>query len=121
MPKPTRISRRRFIQAAAATSAWALGASSYNRVLGANSRLNVAFIGTSGIAAGQHIPPLAGLGVGCPCYCDADQNRFGPAFNRWPEAKGYTAMLGHYLLLKNEQFNALEHRIDNYLSNFELD
>ncbi|MFN3166530.1 MAG: Gfo/Idh/MocA family oxidoreductase [Phycisphaeraceae bacterium] len=90
MPQPTRISRRRFIQAAAATSAWALGASSYSRVLGANAKLNVAFIGTSGIAAGQHIPPLQQLGAGCTCYCDADQNRFGPAFNRWPEAKGYT-------------------------------
>jgi predicted dehydrogenase len=91
MSKPTRLSRRRFIQAAAATSAWAMGASSYSRVFGANDRLNIAFIGTSGIAAGQHIGTITNIGnVGCPCYCDADRNRFGPAFNRWPDAKGYT-------------------------------
>ncbi len=91
MPQLPRITRRRFIQAAAATSAWAMGASAYGRVLGANAKLSVAFIGTSGIAAGQHIGEIINAGdVTCNAYCDADQNRFGPAFNRWPDATGYT-------------------------------
>lgn len=65
-------------------------ASSYARIIGANARLNVAYIGVGGIASGQHIPPLAGFGAGCPCYTDADTNRWGAAADRWSEAKGYT-------------------------------
>lgn len=93
MPKPKRMTRRRFLQssaAVAAASTWSLSASSYNRVFGANQRLNVAFIGVGGIASGQHIPQLHGLGAGCPCYCDADSNRFGAAASRWEGATGYT-------------------------------
>lgn len=84
------LSRRRFLQTAAATSAWAMTASSYGRILGANERLNVAFIGVGGIASGQHIPQLHDMGVGCPCYCDVDTNRWGAAANRWADATGYT-------------------------------
>lgn len=90
MSNQIRLTRRRFIQATAATSAWVLGASSYNRVFGANNRVNVAFVGTSGIATGQHIGPFKGLGFGCPCYCDADAGRFGPAAKAYPDATGYT-------------------------------
>ena len=90
MSNQIRFTRRRFIQATAATSAWALGANSYNRVFGANDRLNIAFIGTGGIATSQHLPMLSGPGLGCACYCDADAGRFGPAASRFPDAKGYT-------------------------------
>ena len=83
-------SRREFMQTTAAGAAWAMAASSYARIMGANERLNVAFIGVSGIASGQHIPILADLGAGCPCYCDTDQTRWGPAADRWSDATGYT-------------------------------
>lgn len=86
-------SRREFLKvsaAAAAAGAWSLSAASYGRVLGANAKLRVAYVGTGGIAAGQHIGILTNLGAGCPCYCDADRNRFGPAADRFPDAPGYT-------------------------------
>jgi len=85
-----RFTRRRFIQATAATSAWAMTTNSYSRVLGANDRLNIAFIGTGGIARGQHLRPLSGKGLGCPCYCDADRGRFGPAAKKHPDAAQFT-------------------------------
>eukprot|EP00752_Nemacystus_decipiens_P014455 g12864.t1 len=90
MSNQIRFTRRRFLQASAATSAWALGASSYNRVFGANDRLNVSFIGTGGICGGQHIAPLHALGAGCAAYCDTDTKRMGGAASRYPDAKAYT-------------------------------
>nr|MBX2851181.1 Gfo/Idh/MocA family oxidoreductase [Phycisphaeraceae bacterium] len=90
MSNPIRFTRRRFLQATAATSAWALGASSYNSVFGANDRLNIAFIGTGGIANGQHLNQLSGDGLGCPCYCDADAGRWGKAAKMHPGATGFT-------------------------------
>lgn len=65
-------------------------AQSYSRIIGSNAKLNVAFIGVGGIASGQHIPPLQGFGAGCPCFTDADSNRWGAAVDRWPDATGYT-------------------------------
>jgi predicted dehydrogenase len=84
------ITRRRFLQTSAAAAAWSMSATSYARILGSNARLNVAFVGVGGIAGGQHIAPLAGFGVGCPCYCDVDKDRWGNAAGRWPDAVGYT-------------------------------
>ncbi len=84
------ITRRQFLQTSAAATAWAMTASSYSRVLGANARLNVAFIGVGGIASNQHIPPLADLGALCPCFTDVDQTRWEPATKRWSDATGYT-------------------------------
>ena len=86
----TRFTRRRLLQAGVATSAWLLGAASYQRVYGANERVIIAHIGTHGIAAGQHITPFKQLGFGCLCYCDADAGRFGPAARAYPDAEGYT-------------------------------
>lgn len=85
-PQPT---RRDFIKVSAA-AAWSLSAASYARVIGSNARLQVAFVGVGGIAGGQHIPQLADLGAICPCYCDADSNRWGNCADRWSDAKGYT-------------------------------
>ena len=92
-----RLTRRRFLQATAATTAtisttstWALPASSYARVQGANERLNLTHVGTAGITASQHIGPFKELGFDCTCYCDADAGRFGPAAGAYPNAKGYT-------------------------------
>jgi predicted dehydrogenase len=93
---PPSVSRRQFLQstalagAAVAAGAWSMPASSYARIMGANARLNVAFIGVGGIAGGQHIPQMEKFGAGCPAFCDADSNRWENAAKRWPDAKGYT-------------------------------
>lgn len=84
------ITRRQFLQTSAAATAWAMTASSYGRIFGANARLNVAYVGVGGIAGGQHIAPLAALGAGCPCFTDPDQARWGPAVERWSSAAGFT-------------------------------
>ena len=91
MSQKIRFTRRRFIQAAAATSAaWSLSAKSYAQVAGANDRLSVEFIGTNGIAAGQHIGQIRNFNVTCNAYCDVDSNRWGPAANQWEDATGFT-------------------------------
>jgi predicted dehydrogenase len=87
---PTQLTRRRFLAASAAGSVLSMNASSYARIYGASERLNVAFVAAGGIATGQHIGQLAGLGAGCPAYADADSKRWGAAAKRWPDAKGYT-------------------------------
>ncbi|MDQ7012637.1 MAG: Gfo/Idh/MocA family oxidoreductase [Planctomycetota bacterium] len=93
MSNARQTNRREFIKvsaAAAAAGAWSLSAASYGRVMGSNAQLQVAYVGTGGIASNQHIPILTDLGAGCPCYCDADKDRFGPAADRFPDAPGYT-------------------------------
>lgn len=89
MSQQVALSRREFVKVSAA-AAWGLSAASYARIPGSNERLQVAYVGVGGIAAGQHIPLLADLGAGCPCYCDADRDRWGPGAERYPNAKGYT-------------------------------
>jgi len=84
------LTRRQFLQTSAAATAWAMTASSYARILGASARLNVAYIGVGGIASSQHIPPLAALGAGCPCFTDVDQTRWGACVERWSSAAGFT-------------------------------
>ena len=91
MTKRNTLTRRRFLQTTTgAAAALSMNAVSYARVLGAGSRLNVAYVGVGGIAGDQHIPPLFDLGAGCTCYCDVDRGRWGACAERWPEAKGYT-------------------------------
>lgn len=104
MSQPIRFTRRRFLQTAAVTSAWAMTAGSYSRVFGANDRLNIAFIGTAGIANGQHLDQLSGDGLGCPCYCDADSGRFGKAAKLHPNATGYT----DYRLMFDKQMKDID-------------
>lgn len=84
------ITRRQFLQTSAAAAAWAMTASSYGRIFGANARLNVAYIGVGGIAGGQHIAPLAALGAGCACFTDVDKTRWGACVERWSSAAGFT-------------------------------
>ena len=90
MSQPRRTTRRRLLQAAAASAVLPLSARSYARVMGAGERLNIAYIGVGGIAGGQHIGPLANLGAGCPCYADTDRTRWGNAADRWSDAVGFT-------------------------------
>ena len=54
MTEQSALSRRRFMQAAAATSAWlTMPAASWARALGANDRINLAVIGTGGMGTGH--------------------------------------------------------------------
>ncbi|MDE0916444.1 MAG: hypothetical protein OSB57_14815, partial [Planctomycetota bacterium] len=71
MTQPSHLTRRRFLAASAAGSVLSMNASSYARIYGASERLNVAFVAAGGIATGQHIGQIAGLGAGCPAYADA--------------------------------------------------
>ena len=88
-PNTNAPTRRDFLKASAIAT-FSLSAASYARVLGSNARLQVAFIGVGGIAGDQHIPPLESLGAICPCFTDADSDRWGNCVERWPDAKGYT-------------------------------
>ncbi|MEO0474871.1 MAG: Gfo/Idh/MocA family oxidoreductase [Planctomycetota bacterium] len=90
MSNKIRFTRRKFLQATAATSAATMTIGTYGRVFGANERVNIAYVGTAGIAGGQHLGPFHGLGFGSPCYCDADAGRFGNAAKKYPDATGYT-------------------------------
>src|SRR4051812_45431350 len=83
-------SRRQFLQTAAAASA--LTAASWSRVLGANDRLRVAFVGVGGkggddlnqISASPHVQVVA--------LCDVDENPpfLAPAAAKFPKAKRFT-------------------------------
>ncbi|MDP6409763.1 MAG: Gfo/Idh/MocA family oxidoreductase [Planctomycetota bacterium] len=91
MPQRTVLTRRAFLETTTSAAAvLSMSAYSYARILGAGARLNVAYVGVGGIAGGQHIGPLAGLGADCTAYCDADTDRWGNCAERWPQAKGYT-------------------------------
>src|SRR4051794_23410815 len=82
-------SRRQFLQGAAAS---ALTAASWSRVLGANDRLRVAFVGVGGkggddlnqISASPHVQVVA--------LCDIDENppHLAPAAAKLPKAKRFT-------------------------------
>ena len=87
-----RTTRRLFLgtSAAAGAAAMSFSATSYARIFGANARLNVAFVGTGGIASGQAIGPSVRLGAGCPCYTDVDRRRMGKATEHYPDAAAYT-------------------------------
>nr|MBX2853232.1 Gfo/Idh/MocA family oxidoreductase [Phycisphaeraceae bacterium] len=90
MSNQIRFTRRRFLQTAAMTSAATMTIGSYSRVFGANERVNIAHVGTAGIAGSQHLGPFSKLGFGSPCYCDADAGRFGKAASLYPDATGFT-------------------------------
>ena len=64
MKKSPPVDRRTFIGTTAATGLTAVSAKSYGRILGANDRLNIGFIGCGGIAAnrrGAHLFELLKL------------------------------------------------------------
>ncbi len=89
MQNPT-LNRRSFLKASCAVSAAALlPALSARRAYGANARLNVAFIGTGGIAPGQAIDAIAPFDVNCPCFADVDTKQWGNITKKWTGAAGY--------------------------------
>ncbi len=73
-------SRRSFLRTSAVgATALAFPASSYARIVGANERLNVAFVGCGGIGNSQAVGPAVANEAGCPAFCDADSDRMGKA------------------------------------------
>lgn len=76
---------------ASATSALALGALSFRRVLGANERLRVASVGTGGKGWSDLTSVAASPYVDVVALCNVDQSRehFGMAVERFPQARQY--------------------------------
>jgi len=75
------VTRRSFLKTTglAAAGTAAMSAKSYARVLGANDRLNMAFIGTGHIATAAHLPPLLKMreeeNVEIVALCDVYETR----------------------------------------------
>jgi predicted dehydrogenase len=90
--QPSRLSRRRFLQAGAAGAAATLTASSWSRVYGANDKLRLASVGVggkgwsdlNGVAASPHVSVVA--------LCDVDdtEKHMGQAAKKFPSAKQLT-------------------------------
>lgn len=88
-----RSSRRQFLkQVAVAGAALSLPAVSYARVLGANSRLRVASIGTGGKGWSDLNSTAASPHVQIVALCDIDESKpfLGQAAEKYPEAKKFT-------------------------------
>src|SRR5690349_2877151 len=60
MPSPWNLSRRDFLSAGVATAAVALSAKSYARVIGANERIRIGFVGVGGMGT-NHIEACKAL------------------------------------------------------------
>ncbi|MBW7905777.1 MAG: Gfo/Idh/MocA family oxidoreductase [Phycisphaerae bacterium] len=63
--------------------------------------LRIAFIGVGGMGF-SHVTQLADLGVQCPCFADVDTNMFGPAKERFQNAKEYQ---DYRVMLEKEHAN----------------
>ena len=86
------ISRRRFLQrAAVASGAASWTAASWSRVFGANEKLRVAAIGTSGKGWSDHTSIAASPQVDIAALCDVDlgPEHMGRAAKHYPEAQRY--------------------------------
>ena len=82
--------RRSFLKQGGAGLVSALGAGVWSSRAAAEStspseKLNVAFIGADGQAK-LHLETIASLGHNCPCFCDVDTARMGPAAKLFPKA-----------------------------------
>jgi len=90
---PIRTSRRRFLkQVAISGAALSLPAVSWSRVLGANSRLRVASVGTGGKGWSDLTETAKSPGVQVVALCDIDETKphLGQAAEKFPEAKRFT-------------------------------
>ncbi len=83
--------RRRFLSSTAVGAAIALPALSYRRVLGANSRLAIASVGTGGKGWSDLTSIAASSDVQVAAICDIDRskNHLGRAVEKYPEARVY--------------------------------
>ena len=82
MANKSNIARRTFLGTAAAAGAAAFTAKSYGRILGANDRINIGFLGCGGIAAnrrGAHLSELLNIyeaeNIGFMAMCDVWDQR----------------------------------------------
>lgn len=88
-----RSSRRRFLQTGAvAGAALSVSAASWARVLGANSRLRIASIGTGGKGWSDLTATAASPYVDVVALCNIDESKdhLGQAAERFPQARCYT-------------------------------
>ena len=91
--RPASPSRRQFLKHSLALSAGvALSAASHRRVLGANSRLRVASIGTGGKGWSDLTATAASNRVQVVALCDIDESKahLGQAAEKYPDAQKYT-------------------------------
>ncbi len=58
------------------------------RAASPGGKLNVAFVGTGGVAGG-HVQAMSSMGQNCPCYADVDIQRQAGAARLFPAAKAY--------------------------------
>ncbi|HEY2249670.1 MAG TPA: Gfo/Idh/MocA family oxidoreductase, partial [Planctomycetaceae bacterium] len=90
---PVRTSRRRFLKQVAITgAALSLPAASWSRVLGANSRLRIASIGTGGKGWTDLTATAASPAVDVVALCDIDETKphLGQAAEKFPSARRFT-------------------------------
>ena len=90
---PNRTSRRRFLkQAAVAGAALSVPALSWSRVLGANSRLRVASVGTGGKGWSDLTETAKSPHVDVVALCDIDESEqhLGRAAEKFPSARRFT-------------------------------
>jgi predicted dehydrogenase len=90
---PLRTSRRQFLkQAAVAGAALSIPAASWSRVLGANSRLRVASIGTGGKGWDDLTQTAKSPNVDIVALCDIDETEpyLGRAAEKFPSARKFT-------------------------------
>ncbi|MFO0867828.1 MAG: Gfo/Idh/MocA family oxidoreductase [Pirellulales bacterium] len=88
-----RASRRRFLkQVTWAGAAATLTAASWNRVLGANSRLRIASVGVGGKGWSDLVSTAASPKVDVVALCDIDESaeHLGRAADKFPQAKKFT-------------------------------
>ena len=86
------VSRRSILKGALVSgAAFSLSASSYSRVLGANSKLRVASVGTGGKGWGDLTGVAASPSVDIVAVCDIDSSKehLGRAVEKFPQAKSY--------------------------------
>ncbi|MGE0605626.1 MAG: Gfo/Idh/MocA family protein [Pirellulales bacterium] len=103
-----RSTRRHFLQqSAVAGAALSISAASWSRVLGANSRLRVASVGTGGKGWSDLVATAASPHVDVVGLCDIDEseNHLGRAAEKYPQAKRYTDW--RKLLDEGKEFDAV--------------
>ncbi len=97
------VNRRHFVRTAAVGAA-ALSAASYNRVLGANGKINLGLIGCGG--RGQNVLEkfVANPSINATALCDVYSARIDEAMKIAPGAKGYKA---HEDVLSRDDIDAV--------------
>ncbi|MBI1374730.1 MAG: hypothetical protein GC159_18580 [Phycisphaera sp.] len=90
----TRTTRRTFIQHVGyAGASLPVLMPALVRAQSANSKLNVAFVGTGGRAA-AHTGQMSNMGQNCVCFADVNKGAWGGVLGKktpgWSDAKGYT-------------------------------